>query len=70
MAMTEFGRLDILINNAAFQRTHTDLAEFTAEEVEHTFRTNIESMFFLSREAGFASTRWRPDPCGRPAAGP
>ncbi|HEV7448262.1 MAG TPA: glucose 1-dehydrogenase [Steroidobacteraceae bacterium] len=50
-AMTEFGRLDILINNAAFQRTHTDLAEFTAEEVEHTFRTNIESMFFLSREA-------------------
>jgi NAD(P)-dependent dehydrogenase (short-subunit alcohol dehydrogenase family) len=50
-AMQEFGRLDVLINNAAFQRTHKELAEFSPEEVEHTFRTNIESMFFLSRAA-------------------
>jgi NAD(P)-dependent dehydrogenase (short-subunit alcohol dehydrogenase family) len=49
--MQEFGRLDVLINNAAFQRTHKDLSEFSADEVEHTFRTNIESMFFLSRAA-------------------
>src|SRR2546423_6461080 len=41
--MKEFGRLDILINNAALQRTHQDLSEFTADEIKSTFRTNIES---------------------------
>jgi NAD(P)-dependent dehydrogenase (short-subunit alcohol dehydrogenase family) len=50
-AVTEFGRLDILINNAAFQRTHEKLADFTREEIERTFRTNIESMFFLAKAA-------------------
>jgi NAD(P)-dependent dehydrogenase (short-subunit alcohol dehydrogenase family) len=50
-ALQEFGRLDVLINNAAFQRTHTKLEDFTPEEVQQTFRTNIESMFFLSRAA-------------------
>ncbi|MFL6600381.1 MAG: glucose 1-dehydrogenase [Steroidobacteraceae bacterium] len=49
--MKEFGRLDILINNAALQRTHQDLSEFTADEIKSTFRTNIESMFFLSKAA-------------------
>ena len=46
-----FGRLDVLINNAAFQRTHSNLEDFTREEVETTFRTNIESMFFLAKAA-------------------
>jgi NAD(P)-dependent dehydrogenase (short-subunit alcohol dehydrogenase family) len=50
-AMKEFGRLDVLINNAAFQRTHKQLEELSAEEVRRTFRTNIESMFFLSKAA-------------------
>ncbi len=50
-AMKEFGRIDVLINNAAFQSTHAELADFTPEEIDHTFRTNIESMFFLSRAA-------------------
>lgn len=50
-AMKEFGRLDILVNNAAFQRTHEKLADFTREEIERTFRTNIHSMFFLSKAA-------------------
>jgi NAD(P)-dependent dehydrogenase (short-subunit alcohol dehydrogenase family) len=50
-AMSEFGRLDILVNNAAFQRTHEKLAEFSREEIERTFRTNIESMFFLAKAA-------------------
>jgi NAD(P)-dependent dehydrogenase (short-subunit alcohol dehydrogenase family) len=49
--MKEFGRLDVLVNNAAFQRTHQALEEFSAEEIERTFRTNIESMFFLSKAA-------------------
>jgi NAD(P)-dependent dehydrogenase (short-subunit alcohol dehydrogenase family) len=50
-AMVEFGRLDILVNNAAFQRTHEKLADFNREEIEHTFRTNIYSMFFLAKAA-------------------
>ncbi len=50
-AIGELGRLDILVNNAAFQRTHAKLADFSTEEIEHTFRTNIHSMFFLSKAA-------------------
>lgn len=50
-AMDEFGRLDILVNNAAFQRTHEKLADFTKAEIERTFRTNIESMFYLAKAA-------------------
>jgi NAD(P)-dependent dehydrogenase (short-subunit alcohol dehydrogenase family) len=49
--MEAFGRLDVLVNNAALQRTHEKLADFTAEEIERTFRTNIESMFFLAKAA-------------------
>jgi NAD(P)-dependent dehydrogenase (short-subunit alcohol dehydrogenase family) len=47
----ELGRLDVLVNNAAFQRTHDKLEDFTREEIETTFRTNIESMFFLAKAA-------------------
>jgi NAD(P)-dependent dehydrogenase (short-subunit alcohol dehydrogenase family) len=50
-AISEFGRLDILVNNAAFQRTHEALWDFTAEEIEETFRTNIQSMFHLAKAA-------------------
>jgi NAD(P)-dependent dehydrogenase (short-subunit alcohol dehydrogenase family) len=49
--MEAFGRLDVLVNNAAFQRTHEKLDDFTLEEIETTFRTNIESMFFLAKAA-------------------
>ena len=48
-AVAELGRLDILVNNAAFQRTHEKLADFSAEEIDRTFRTNIQSMFFLAK---------------------
>jgi NAD(P)-dependent dehydrogenase (short-subunit alcohol dehydrogenase family) len=47
----EFGRLDVLVNNAGFQRTHNSLSDFTDEEIERTFRTNIQSMFILARLA-------------------
>ncbi len=47
----EFGGIDLLVNNAAFQMTHPKLEEFTAEEWDHTFRTNIYSMFYLSQAA-------------------
>ncbi len=46
-----FGSIDILVNNAAFQITHESIDEFTAEEFDRTFRTNVYAMFFLSRAA-------------------
>jgi NAD(P)-dependent dehydrogenase (short-subunit alcohol dehydrogenase family) len=50
-ALTEFGRLDILVNNAALQRTHQDIGEISDEELDATFRTNIYAQFYLCREA-------------------
>ena len=50
-AVAEFGRLDILVNNAAMQRTHEDIGEISAEEWDQTFRTNIYSQFFLCQAA-------------------
>jgi hypothetical protein len=50
-AVREFGKLDILVNNAAMQRTHKSIDEITAKEWDRTFRTNIYSMFYLSKAA-------------------
>ncbi|GHD13139.1 SDR family oxidoreductase [Tianweitania populi] len=50
-AVDEFGRLDILVNNAAHQATIDDIADLTTEEWDKTFRTNIYSQFFLSKAA-------------------
>jgi NAD(P)-dependent dehydrogenase (short-subunit alcohol dehydrogenase family) len=49
--VSEFGRLDILVNNAAYQMTHEKLEEFSTQEWDHTFRTNIYAMFFLAKAA-------------------
>jgi hypothetical protein len=50
-AVREFGRLDLLVNNAAMQRTHDSIEEISAQEWDRTFRTNIYSMFYLSKAA-------------------
>ena len=50
-AFAEFGRLDILVNNAAFQSTHETVEEFTTEEFDRTFKTNVYAMFWLCRAA-------------------
>ena len=50
-AFAEFGKLDILVNNAAFQRTHDSIEEFTTEEFDATFKTNVYAMFWLCRAA-------------------
>lgn len=50
-ATEEFGRLDILVNNAAFQMTHESIQELTAEEFDRTFRTNVYAMFYLCKAA-------------------
>lgn len=49
--ITEFGRLDILVNNAAEQHPQSSLEDITAEQLERTFRTNIFSQFYLSKAA-------------------
>jgi len=51
IAFARFGTLDILVNNAAFQMTHETIEEFTTEEFDRTFRTNVYAMFWLCRAA-------------------
>ena len=50
-AVTEFGGLDILVNNAAHQATFSSLEDISDEEWDVTFRTNIHSMFYLTKAA-------------------
>jgi NAD(P)-dependent dehydrogenase (short-subunit alcohol dehydrogenase family) len=50
-AVAEFGRIDVLVNNAAYQMTHESLEEVTDEEWEYTFATNVHAMFRLCKAA-------------------
>ncbi len=50
-AVQEFGRIDVLVNNAAFQRTHDSIDQIPADEFEYTFRTNVFAMFYLCQLA-------------------
>jgi NAD(P)-dependent dehydrogenase (short-subunit alcohol dehydrogenase family) len=47
----EFGRLDILVNNAAFQESQLSIEDITDDQLETTFRTNIFGYFFMTRAA-------------------
>ncbi len=47
----ECGRLDILVNNAAYQMYRKDVDDFSSEEWDRTFRTNIYAMFYLVKAA-------------------
>jgi len=47
----EFGQIDILVNNAAFQSTHERFTEITQELWDRTLRTNLDAMFYLSKYA-------------------
>jgi len=46
-----WGRLDILVNNAAEQHPQDGLEKITAEQLERTFRTNIFSYFYMAKAA-------------------
>lgn len=46
-----FGRIDILVNNAAFQMTHETLEEIPDEEWVRTFDINITAMFRITQAA-------------------
>lgn len=50
-ALAEFGRLDILVNNAAYQMSREGIEAISAEELDHTFKTNIYAMFWLCKAA-------------------
>ena len=50
-AVEEFGRIDVLVNNAAYQMTHETLEEIPDEEWDHTIATNFSAMFHLCKAA-------------------
>lgn len=50
-ALAEFGRLDILVNNAAYQMSYHHITEIPTDEFDRTFRTNVYAMFYLCRAA-------------------
>jgi NAD(P)-dependent dehydrogenase (short-subunit alcohol dehydrogenase family) len=50
-AAAEFGRIDVLVNNAAYQMTHEAVEEITDEEWVYTFDVNITAMFRLVKAA-------------------
>jgi len=47
----KFGRLDILVNNAAYQQHQDSLENISDEQFEKTFRTNIFGYFYMAKAA-------------------
>ena len=50
-AVEEFGKVDVLVNNAAFQMSHDSLEEISDEEWDHTLALNLTAMFTLTKDA-------------------
>jgi NAD(P)-dependent dehydrogenase (short-subunit alcohol dehydrogenase family) len=50
-AVQEFGRIDVLVSNAAFQATHESIEDISDEEWNHTVATNLSAYFFLVKAA-------------------
>lgn len=50
-AVREWGRVDILVNNAAYQMTHESLAEIPDDEWDYTIATNLSAFFHLAKAA-------------------
>ena len=49
--VAELGQLDILVNNAAYQKSTENVADISDEQWDHTFRTNIYAYFWMVRAA-------------------
>ena len=49
--VAEFGRIDVLVNNAGEQHPDEDIKEITDKQLQRTFQTNIFSMFYLTQAA-------------------
>jgi NAD(P)-dependent dehydrogenase (short-subunit alcohol dehydrogenase family) len=50
-AVQEFGRIDVLVNNAAHQMSFESIEEISDEEWDRTFATNISAMFYITKAA-------------------
>src|SRR5215217_1178034 len=50
-AVDEFGKIDVLVNNAAHQMTVSGIADVSSELLDRTFKTNIYAMFWLVKAA-------------------
>jgi NAD(P)-dependent dehydrogenase (short-subunit alcohol dehydrogenase family) len=50
-AVEEFGRIDVLVSNAAYQMTRESLEDIPDEEWDHTIATNLSAMFHLCKAA-------------------
>jgi NAD(P)-dependent dehydrogenase (short-subunit alcohol dehydrogenase family) len=50
-AVDEFGKIDLLVNNAAHQMTVSGIADVSSELLDRTFKTNIYAMFWLVKAA-------------------
>lgn len=50
-ALEEFGQVDILVNNAAYQMEQKSIEDITTEQFDRTFKTNVYAMFFLCKAA-------------------
>jgi NAD(P)-dependent dehydrogenase (short-subunit alcohol dehydrogenase family) len=46
-----FGKLDIVVNNAAYQQHQESIEDITDEQLDRTFRTNIFGYFYMTRAA-------------------
>jgi NAD(P)-dependent dehydrogenase (short-subunit alcohol dehydrogenase family) len=50
-AVSEFGKVDVLVANAAYQMTRTSLEDIPDDEWDYTFATNVSAMFHLCKAA-------------------
>jgi NAD(P)-dependent dehydrogenase (short-subunit alcohol dehydrogenase family) len=50
-AMQEFGKIDVLVNNAAYQMVCNGIQEISSEQFDRTFKTNIYAIFYLCKAA-------------------
>ncbi len=51
MTVKRFGRLDVVVNNAAEQHAQPSLEDLPAEQLERTFRTNVFGYYYMTKAA-------------------
>lgn len=49
--LDKYGKIDVLVCNAAYQNTHAQIDEWSTSEFDRTYKTNVYAMFWLCRAA-------------------